>query len=72
MAYRLLGCRDYARVDFRMNEAGKPFILEVNPNPEISEDAGFADSLGSAHFSHKEFIVKLAHQAMSRKSDSRR
>ncbi len=66
-AYRLLGCRDYARVDFRMNGAGRLFILEVNPNPEISEDAGFASSLGAAHFSHHEFIVKLVKQALSRK-----
>lgn len=70
-AYRLLGCRDYARVDFRMNKAGGLFILEVNPNPEISEGAGFADSLGSAHFSHRDFIVALAQQAMSRRSMSR-
>ncbi len=47
-AYRLLGCKDYARVDFRMKANGKPFILEVNPNPEISESAGFAGCLGSA------------------------
>jgi D-alanine-D-alanine ligase len=62
-AYRLLGCRDYARVDFRMNEQGKLFILEVNPNPEISEDAGF----GSASFPIGEFIVRLVQQALSRK-----
>jgi D-alanine-D-alanine ligase len=66
-AYRILGCRDYARVDFRMSAAGKLFVLEINPNPEISEYAGFAGSLGSARFSHREFIVRLARQALSRK-----
>ena len=66
-AYRLLGCRDYARVDFRMNHAGKFFILEVNPNPEISEEAGFVGKQGSAHFTHREFIVRLVEQAYSRK-----
>lgn len=62
-AYRLIGCRDYARVDFRMNVQGKLFILEVNPNPEISEDAGF----GSASFAIDAFIVRLVQQALSRK-----
>lgn len=70
-AYRLLGCRDYARVDFRVNEAGRPFILEVNPNPEISEEAGFADCLGRIQFSHRDFIVRLAQQAVSRSDPSR-
>jgi D-alanine-D-alanine ligase len=65
-AYRLLGCRDYARVDFRMNEAGKFYILEVNPNPEISEYAGFAHSLGSIRCTHREFIVRLVKQALTR------
>jgi D-alanine-D-alanine ligase len=62
-AFRLIGCRDYARVDFRMNEQGKLFILEVNPNPEISEDAGF----GSPEFPFDAFVIRLVEQAMSRK-----
>jgi D-alanine-D-alanine ligase len=67
-AYRVLGCRDYARVDFRVNEQGKPFILEINPNPEISAHAGFAGCLGSANIPHKDFILRLIAQALSRKN----
>jgi D-alanine-D-alanine ligase len=65
-AYRLLGCKDYARVDFRMKPNGKPFILEVNPNPEISADAGFGGCLGSAKMSYEQFIVRLIRHAMNR------
>jgi len=67
-AYRLLGCRDYARVDFRVKPTGRPYILEVNPNPEISETAGFAGSLGSAEIGHREFILKLIRHALHRKT----
>lgn len=66
-AYRLLGCRDYARVDFRMKPNGKPYILEVNPNPEISDHAGFAGCLGSANLPHPEFVHRLIEQALSRR-----
>ncbi len=65
-AYRLLGCRDYARVDFRVRPSGKPFILEVNPNPEISAAAGFSGCLGSVCLDHKDFILQLAHTALTR------
>ncbi len=65
-AYRLMGLRDYARVDFRVTPDGKPFILEVNPNPEISEEAGFAGCLGAVHVPYQDFIVRLVQNALQR------
>lgn len=65
-AYRLIGCRDYARIDFRLNEKNEVFILEVNPNPDISDEAGFARSAGAYGFQFDELIGKIVEYAMER------
>ena len=38
-AYRLLGCRDFARIDFRMDAAGRPRFLECNPLPGLHPES---------------------------------
>ena len=65
-AFELVGCRDYARVDFRLDDEGEPFILEVNPNPCISPLAGLAAGLESAKIPYPEFIVGLVKAALLR------
>ncbi len=65
--FRVMGCRDYARIDFRMNAAGKPFVLEVNPNPEISGDACFASCLKTGNIAYPDFVVRIVEQALSRR-----
>jgi D-alanine-D-alanine ligase len=64
-AFRLLGCRDYARVDFRVR-GSKPYILEVNPNPDFSPTAGLSGGLESAGISHAQFTIELVQRALAR------
>lgn len=64
--YELIGCRDYARIDFRLSTDGVPYVLEVNPNPDISDDAGFARSARAYGFSFPQIIGKIVESALER------
>jgi len=66
-AFQALECRDYARVDFRMNPDGRLFILEVNPNPDISSGAGFSRALKAAGIPYREFLRILIRNSLSRR-----
>ncbi|MCS6852004.1 MAG: GNAT family N-acetyltransferase [Gemmataceae bacterium] len=65
-AYQLVGCRDYARIDFRVRPSGKAYVLEVNPNPCFSPNAGLAGALTSAGLTHEAFTVDLVRAALKR------
>src|SRR4051812_27757261 len=43
-AYRALDLNGYARIDFRLNNAGQPYVLEANPNPNLAYGEDFAES----------------------------
>lgn len=65
--FSLFGCRDYARVDMRVNNEGEIFVLEINPNPDISLQSGFARSIKAKGMSYDEFIGCLIEKALQRK-----
>lgn len=65
-AFRLVGCRDYARVDFRVDGTGQAFILEVNPNPDLNPGAGFTRGLRASGLSYEQFVADLVRAALAR------
>ena len=59
-AWALFGLRGTARVDFRVDEKGRAFALEVNPNPGIAPDAGLAAAAEHAGLSYADLIERVA------------
>jgi len=70
--WELFGLDGYARVDFRVDSAGRPWVLEVNANPCLSPDAGFAAALAEAGIAYSVGIAWLLEDARRRAVDSRR
>lgn len=62
-AWTLFGLSGFVRVDFRITEAGAPLILEINTNPCISPDAGFAAAAAEAGLSYDDVIAAIVRAA---------
>ncbi|MBI4699771.1 MAG: ATP-grasp domain-containing protein [Deltaproteobacteria bacterium] len=62
-AFKLLGLRGYARVDFRVGR-GQPKIIDINPNPDISPDAGMTRAAEHAGLSYDDLVERLVRLAL--------
>jgi D-alanine-D-alanine ligase len=65
--YRLLGCRDFSRIDFRLDARGVPQFIECNPLPGLSPGYGdlpiMADRMGMSYLS---LVSEILSHALSR------
>ncbi|UCC71631.1 MAG: ATP-grasp domain-containing protein [Gemmatimonadota bacterium] len=65
-AYQATECRDYARVDIRL-KGNEPYVLEVNPNPDLTEGVSFMDSAERAGYSFSAALARIVEFAARRR-----
>jgi D-alanine-D-alanine ligase len=65
-AFRVLGCRDVSRIDFRVRD-GVPYFLEVNPLPGLNpDDSDLVIMAGLVGWSYERLVSTILHEAMKR------
>jgi D-alanine-D-alanine ligase len=63
-AFRVTGCRGYARADFREGQPGEFYVLEVNPNPDITPGSGAALQAVTSGMTYSRFVEKIIRLAL--------
>lgn len=69
-AWKAVGGVGYGRVDLRIDADGRPWILEVNANPDISPDAGLARMAGVAGMDYPALIKNICESALGAKQET--
>jgi hypothetical protein len=65
-AYEATECCDYARLDIRL-QGNRPYVLEVNPNPDLTEGVSFMDSAERAGYTFPQALARIVEFAAERK-----
>ena len=63
-AWRAMQGKGYGRVDLRVDAQGRPWILEVNPNPDLNDDAGLSRMARAAGWDYAELVRRIAEVAL--------
>ena len=68
-AFRAMGVRDYARVDMRLAPDNSVYVLEINPNPDLSEGVAFMRSAEAAGFTYSDMLNNIVNLALARSTN---
>jgi D-alanine-D-alanine ligase len=63
-SWTLFGFSGYARIDFRVDPTGAPFIIDVNPNPYLTVDTEDAAAAAEAGLSYQDLIGSIVENAL--------
>jgi D-alanine-D-alanine ligase len=63
--WRLVDGRGYGRVDVRVDTSGVPFVIDVNPNPDLSPGAGLARQAAAAGWRYEQLIDRILADAVA-------
>jgi D-alanine-D-alanine ligase len=64
--YRAVECRDFGRVDFRVDRQGRPYVLEINPLPSLSTEDVFNFIARTRGLTHYQIINRILDTALVR------
>ena len=67
----LAGSQGYGRVDLRITESGDVYVLEVNPNPDLSSDAGLTRMARARGWDYGTLILRVVDEALHRFESAR-
>ena len=67
--YRVLGCKGAARVDFRITPKGKPYVLEINTVPGMTETSLLPMAAGKAGISYDALTERILQSALERERE---
>lgn len=63
-AWAAMQGKGYGRVDLRLDDQGRPWVLDVNPNPDLNDDAGLARMARAAGWDYGELVRRVAEVAL--------
>jgi D-alanine-D-alanine ligase len=63
--YRHLKLNGFARIDLRLEPTGRVFVIEANPNPQLSRDEDFSQSARKAGMGYGELIQKIVNLGLA-------
>lgn len=69
--YNLLGCKDFGRVDERIDHEGNTYFLEINPYPFLGKHSSFNEIATKSGIGYKKMIKMILDSALTRQSVKR-